>query len=109
MPIVKWNGPEIIARVTAACEAGVSATTRAAAKRASDHHPWKDESGAEEESVRADPTVVKGPATVEGSFSADSPALFLELGTVKMQAFPFLRPAADATYRELPVRIREAL
>lgn len=94
---LKWNGAAIVAKYEAKAAAAVRVATHAAAAHAAANHPWRDETGAETASIHAEEPRVE-PGMVIGRWRADSPAFYLEVGTVHMPAFPFLRPAADATY-----------
>lgn len=100
-----WFGERVEARITAAAMLGVHEVAQAAAEHARSNHPWRSETGAEGASVFVtEPRLRDGQ--VREFWGADSPAIFLEFGTHHMPAFPFLRPAADATYRQLPSAIR---
>lgn len=93
-----WYGGEIANRATAALVPIVRNVTRAAAEYARRNHPWKNRTGDLELGIFAAEPKIEGDV-VRGLWGAPSPALYLEMGTVKMPPYPFLRPAADATYR----------
>jgi hypothetical protein len=96
-----WYGAEVEAKCVATAVAVTRQITRAAAQYAEGHHDlWENDTYETQNSVfwsepRVDPV---GP-TVHGYWGAHGAALFLEFGTVKMAARPWLRPAADATYK----------
>jgi hypothetical protein len=101
---VQWYGREVGDAVEAEVIAEVAATTQRAASYAAAHHPWQNLSGELEAGIFADEPVVDG-LVVRGRWGAPSPALYLEYGTARSRAFPFLRPAADYAYRGLAGRI----
>lgn len=109
MPL-RWNGAEIEAKALAAAKRGVDATMGEAVREAKNRHPWRNRTGTLEGSVRIVQTAHADGLVVKGRWgSADVKyAIFLELGTSKMPAYPFLRPAADREYPHLRRRIAAA-
>jgi hypothetical protein len=95
---VTWYGGLVEERFLAAAVATTRNVTRAAARYARNNHPWQNRTGRTEEGIFALEPVVEG-LMVKGVWGGASPALYLEMGTSKMPAYPFLRPAAAATYR----------
>lgn len=61
-------------------------------------------------SIRMQPTKIEGDALV-GRWGSHNVvyAVFVELGTIHMDAQPYLRPAADRNYPTLPGEIRKAM
>lgn len=109
MPL-KWNGPLVAARVAEASKLAIDEITSLAVKHAKDNHPWQNRTGTLEGSLQMRPAEHEGLRVVGrwGSFTVEY-AIFLEIGTVHMEAMPYLRPAADATYPLLAGRIRANL
>lgn len=105
---VNWLGNAVLARAEAAAIAGVGEGVRAAAAHARANHPWRDETGAEAASVWSTAPRVEGPI-VKAFWGAHHPAFFLEVGTVHMPAFPWLRRAGDAVYPGVVGLIRASL
>ena len=95
---VNWYGGRVLAGLEAATIAVVRNATRAAADIARANHPWQNQTGQLEVSIFAAEPEMKGDH-VYAIWGAHFPALFLEYGTVKMQPYPFLRPAAAQAYR----------
>jgi hypothetical protein len=96
----EWYGAEVEAKCVATAVAVTREITRAAAEYAAGHHDlWENDTYETQNSVfSSEPHVKPGPV-VHGYWGAHGAALFLEMGTVRMAARPWLRPAADATYR----------
>lgn len=109
MPL-RWRGSEIAAKVEAASKLAIDQTTSDAVNHAKQNHPWKNVTGTLEGSLQMRQAEVDGMRVVGtwGSFTVQY-AIFLELGTSRMPAYPYLRPAADATYHLLAARIRANL
>ena len=61
-------------------------------------------------SIRMQPTKMEGDVLV-GRWGSHNVvyAVFVELGTIHMEAQPYLRPAADRNYPNLPGEIRRAM
>lgn len=120
-----WRGKEVERKMIAAIKNGVNQTMSEAAEHAKNNHPgWQSKTGITERSIR--PVVparergnevvgIWGVANVRHPFSKVTTGeigIFLEFGTknpdgtVRMEAKPFLRPAADAIYPRLAGNIR---
>lgn len=104
---VEWLGNWVEAKVVAATKAAIDETTNAAAEDAKEHHWYANRTGSLEKNTFAAPAVIEGPRIV-GKFGSSMRregfyGLFLERRT------PWLRPAADRHFHELPVRIRAGL
>lgn len=98
-----WRGNEIEEKVTAAAKAAVDETTRATAEQAQQRVPVL--TGQLRNSIRAEPAST-GPL-ITGRVVAGMPyALFVELGTSRSPAQPYLRPSADAENTKLSGRIK---
>jgi hypothetical protein len=93
-----WYGGEVLEGLEARTAAVIRNVTRAAADIARANHPWLNRTGQLEASVFAAEPRRHGDK-IFAIWGAHFPALFLEYGTVKMEPYPFLRPAADQAYR----------
>lgn len=102
-----WNGPRIVAAQIEKAKLAIDQTTAACVQHAKDHHPWRNRTGTLEGSLQMRPAERRGMRIVGqwGSFQVRY-AIFLELGTSRMPAYPYLRPAADAEYPRLKLRLR---
>lgn len=105
--LVQWNGDRISAKVRAASVGAVRDTLAAAVDYARANHDWITHSGVTEEDIdMLEPEIT--PTGVSGQWGGGGvAAIDLELGTALMPARPFLRPAGDAVYPDLPGRLRE--
>lgn len=105
-----WQGKAIEHRMVEAAKIGVDGTTAACVQHAKTNHPWTNRSGTLEGSIEMRPAKELAGMVVRGEWGSFmvNYALWLEIGTSKMPAFPYLRPAADSEYPELATRIREA-
>lgn len=96
-----WYGEAVEARIAAVALAAVQEIATAAAAHAIDNHPWQNDTGETEASVFVNAAELTPAGIARCSWGAAGAALFLEYGTVKMPAYPWLRPAQDATYPHL--------
>lgn len=129
-----WNGDALTARMRRAQIVGVNATMGRAVVHAKENHDWQNQSGVLEGSIDiVEGAQVEGTGVVGTWGSKDVRyALIHELGgtivpvnakalaipqadggvvfakSVKIPARPYLRPAADAVYPQLPGNIRKA-
>ena len=95
---VHWYGGKVLEGLEIATYNVVRQATQSAARIARANHPWNNDTGQLEASIfAAEPEVKAGH--IYAIWGAHFPALYLEYGTVKMDPFPFLRPAADQAYR----------
>lgn len=111
MATLRWRGDEVAARVGAAAKTAVDRTTAAAVTHAKQNHPWQNVTGTLEGSLQMRGAEVQGAGEIVGtwgSFDVEY-AIWLEIGTSVMPPYPYLRPAADAEYPKLFMRVREAL
>lgn len=104
---VEWLGEIVQARIVAATMAAIDETTHAAAEDAKTNHWWSNRTGSLEANTFNAPAVIDGPRIV-GKFGSSMRregfyGLFLERRT------PWLRPAADRHFHELPLKIRAGL
>lgn len=100
---ITWYGGQVLANQLELAKVVVTRLTREAAEIARANHPWQvrrtDQfTGDLEASIWADEARIEG-LEVKGFWGAPPPALWLEMGTVKMAAFPFMRPAQDKAAR----------
>lgn len=105
---VDWRGDEIQKKILDQAKQAIDQTTAAAVRYAKSNHPWKNVTSTLEGSIMMKPSVYRGGLLIGewGSFDVRY-AIFLELGTSKMPAYPYLRPAADAEYPNLAKRLQE--
>jgi hypothetical protein len=131
---LKWNGDALTAKMRRACIEGVDEVMADCVVHAKNNHPWKNQSG----TLEGDIQVAEYARTIEGGVEGmwgvrkNNYALIHELGgtivPVKARALaipqpdgsvrlvksvtipprPYLRPAADANYPQLPAKIRAA-
>lgn len=104
-----WYGEAVEARVAAAAMAGVKAIAELAADHARANHPWKNRTEETEASIFVGEPHITPADVVRCPWGAAGAAVFLEYGTAKMPAYPFLRPAQDATYPHLLGTMRASL
>lgn len=119
MSIVEWNGDELIARLDIRSRDAVSEIADRTADFMRANHPWENYTGAEELSIFSDGPHEAGdtvwaqagalmqPWGFRGSPQLRLPAMYLEFGTHKMDARPFIRPAAAAVFPEVFALLRD--
>ena len=130
---LKWLGPAVSERLARAQIQGVNATLAAAVNRAKRNHAWQNRTGTLEGSIGVLDFARAEGRGVRGNWGSRDVryALIHELGgvivprkakalvfeidgevvrvkKVTIPARPYLRPAADAEYPELPRRIARA-
>ncbi|WP_432769807.1 MAG: phage morphogenesis protein [Sphingopyxis sp.] len=129
-----WTGDAVSARWKRAQVAGVNATMGAAVIHAKRNHPWKNRTGILEGAINVTDAARPIATGVEGVWGVNDAiqARILEVGgvikakhaaalaiplpgggvvfrkSVVIPAFPYLRPAGDATYPSLAMRIQRA-
>lgn len=128
-----WNGDAVTARLKAAQIAGVNATMGACVNQAKRSHTWQNRSGVLEGGIGIVDYAAPNGTGVRGVWGVQDVryALIHELGgvitplvarvlafelngrmvfarSVTIPARPYLRPAADAIYPSLAIRIRKA-
>lgn len=129
-----WNGPALTAKMRAAQKLGVNATMSECVRQAKANHPWENQTGILEGSIKIAEFARDEGAGVVGTWGSTDVryALIHELGgvivpvraqalkfrlpdgtfrivkSVKIPARPYLRPAADAVYPKLAGNIRTA-
>lgn len=131
---LKWNGPALTAKMRQAQKLGVNATMAACAIQAKNNHAWQNQTGILEGSIDIAEFARDEGAGVVGTWGSKDVkyALIHELGgvivpvraqalkfklpdgsfrivkSVTIPARPYLRPAADAIYPQLPGNIKKA-
>ncbi len=106
---LSWRGKQVNALMIKATKFAIDKVMEQSSIHARNNHPWRNRSTILEGSIRPVTKAKEQGNLIIGLWgSVDvNYAIFLELGTMRMQAFPFLRPAADANYPNLPKFIRE--
>lgn len=131
---VTWNGDAVTAKMKRAQIKAVNATMGAAVNHAKRNHPWQNRTGLLEGGINVVDQAAPTATGVTGTWGVQDAvqARILELGgvivaknaaalaiplpgggvvfrkSVTIPAYPYLRPAADATYPALPGRIKSA-
>lgn len=129
-----WNGDAVSKRWKEAQMQGVNATMGAAVQHAKRNHPWKNRTAILEGAINVTDPARPIATGVEGVWGVNDQvqARILEVGgvikaknaaalaiplpdggvvfrkSVTIPAYPYLRPAGDATYPSLAMRIRKA-
>ena len=101
-----WRGPAVKAIVDAAQQKAITATVADAAAQAQVLAPV--DTGALRNSITFQAAQRRGSGWV-GSFGSYSIAyaIYVELGTYKMSARPYVRPSADRIFPSFPGRLKE--
>ena len=103
---LRWYGDAVEAKAMAAATTGVNLTLARCLALAIPRAPV--DTGALRASGFIRPAVRMG-TTVMGSWGFSAAyAAYVELGTIRMAARPFMRPAMDVEYPQLARRIRAA-
>ena len=107
---LNWRGDEVQKKMESCIKQGINQTMSAAAIHAKQNHPWQNRTGTLEGSIRPVTAAHKEGDEFVGLWGSTDVAyaLVLETGGVRMPAFPYLRPAADAEYPKLAGRIRNS-
>lgn len=103
-----WKGADVTKKLKRCVKKGMNQTMADASEYAKNNHPWRNRTGTLEGSIRpvVEAREFRGAIVgVWGSVDVNY-ALPLEVGTGRMPAMPYLRPAADATYKRLIPNIR---
>ena len=105
---VHWKGDQIVTNMGKATALGIDQVLAMCVNDAKNDHNFVNRTGLLEGSIQSRPAQISGGRWVGswGSFNVDY-AIFVEAGTIKLQARPFLRPAADRNYPKLPDQIRQ--
>ncbi len=107
-----WNGKRVLKRTNKATLVGINKTMAQAVEHAKNNHAWKNRTGTLEGSIKIVKYAHKVGKGAQGEWgSADVVyAIVHELGSKKrnIPPRPYLRPAADVTYKNLIENIRRA-
>lgn len=109
--MLDWQGREVEARLDRAIREGINATMAAAVISAKSNHLWRNRTGTLERSIQvAEYARDVGGGVISGRWGSLDVlyAWYLEFGTSRAAAYPFLRPAADHEYPKLHQRIQRA-
>tara|TARA_Y100000310_G_C20633982_1_gene790190 strand:- start:550 stop:885 length:336 start_codon:yes stop_codon:yes gene_type:complete len=108
MPLKEWHGKELEQRVTGAAREAIDDTMARCVDAAKRRVPVKTTTL--QGSIQMRPARVEGRKVVGlwGSFTVRY-AIYVEMGTGRMSARPYLRPAADHHYPLLRERINKLL
>lgn len=101
---LRWLGAAIVARAESAIDRGLEETAARCVVFAKGQ--VRVRTATLQGSIRYEPP--RGNSVLWGSFDVNY-AIYQEMGTYKMAAKPYLRPAADAEYPQLASRIRAAM
>lgn len=101
---LEWYGQQILDQIRAQAAQAIDSTLADAAARAASLAPV--DTGALKSDITYKPATKQGGVIV-GSFGAYTVdyAIYQEMGTYRMAARPFIRPAADATFPTLLSRL----
>ncbi len=131
---LKWRGPQVLEKMKRAEVTGINATMAQAVEHAKRNHAWINRTGTLEGSIAIAEFAVRIARGARGLWGSKDVvyALIHELGgtitakaggllkfktrdgawhavkSVTIKARPYLRPAADATYRNLTRNIKRA-
>lgn len=105
---LEWHGDEVLAKVRDAVVKAIDVCTSLAALRAQELAPR--DTGHMANTIEFEKASRNGNTIVGrmGNWTADY-TLWNEIGTRRMPPRPFLRPAADSEFPNLPERIQRAL
>lgn len=104
MPLIEWNGEEVIKDLMEATRQSIDEITEEAAQDAADNHWWQNRSGNLELQIMNEPAQeVHGHLT--GKFGVTKGKGFYGLFLERRNSF--LRPAADRLFPTLPKRIKD--
>ncbi len=107
MPLRDWRGDEIFDEIQEATKEGIDATMALCVQEAKQRVPVR--TATLQGSIQLRPAKLIGGDIVGrwGSFTVRY-AIFVEMGTGRMSAQPYLRPSADHNYPKLPRLIHDA-
>lgn len=107
---VDWKGDKVATKVARAAALAIDQTTAACVAYAKENHPWTNRTATLEGSLRMKSATAQGARVVGewGSWTVDY-AIYLEIGTERMDAMPYLSPASAVEYPKLASRIAEVM
>lgn len=109
---LRWEGDKFKKRAARAAMSGINKTMADAVEHAKNNHPWKYRTGKLEQNTKIiGPAKDVGGGVYAGTWGVTAQApygKFLEFGTMRMQPFPFLRPAAAIHHPNLQKNIAHA-
>lgn len=106
-----WRGEQVGAQVVRASKIGINNTMARAVLHAKLNHPWRNQTFTLEPSIRIQATARRIGKAIVGFWGSVNVAYAsaLEFGRPgRHKAFPYLRPAAAATYPGLGKEIQRA-
>ncbi len=109
--MLNWKGKQVKQKMVLAQITGIDIVLKASVIQAKLNHTWINRTGKLEGSVGVYEFARRVIAGVRGVWGSRKIvyAIFQEIGTSKMPARPFLRPAADVQYPKLAGHIRRAM
>jgi HK97 gp10 family phage protein len=107
---LNWKGDELKKKMDRVVPWAINSIMADCVREAKQVHPWKVRTGTLQGGIQMRVAELIGSAWV-GLWGVWGVlyAIFQELGTVKMRANPFLRPAADKLYPKLKEKIKEGM
>lgn len=110
MALRSWRGKEIALRAEVASRVAIDATMAACVRDAKQTHTFVNRTGTLQNSIRIVDFAARHGLNIQGRWGSQAVAyaIYIELGTSRMAAQPYLRPAADRHYPDLSRLVREA-
>lgn len=109
--MIKWYGDKVKEKGHRAIEKGMNMTMEQCVTYAKQNHPWVYRTGKLERSIKIKEFAKQVGSVFVGLWGSVGVkyALPLELGLGRLtRAYPFLRPSADANYKNLGKNIKRA-
>lgn len=101
-----WKGDELLRKLERVVPGAIDDTTDEAVRHAKSSHWWGGRRGVLESEIVNEPAKRTGATRWSGKFGTTQRRGFY--GLILEYRNPFLRPAADATFKNLAARIKRA-